>query len=158
MFRSHLAQCLDEIGFKITVANPNVWMKTNTKPNGESYCEYMLVYVDDLMCISHVPEETLSELKDFIKLKKNKIEEPTIYLGATVEKKRINELMCWTISSRDYIRNVIINVEEIFLKQQQLNTFSMAQTPMSNGYVPELDDIIELDKEGITVYQELIGI
>ena len=157
-FRSHLAQCLDEIGFRTTIADPDVWIRMNVKADGEEYYEYVLVYVDDIMCISHKAKDTLSELKQFIRFKKDKIEEPSMYLGATLEKKMINGSHCWTISSRDYIKNSIDNVEKRLLEQRDLKLCSRAPTPWCTGYLPEHDTSQELDPKGVTLFQELIGI
>ena len=50
---AHLAETLDSIGFKSSLADPNVWMRPATKASGEKYYEYILCYVDDILCISH---------------------------------------------------------------------------------------------------------
>jgi len=52
-FRAHLAKHLDEIGFKPSEADPDVWMRPAVKPSGETYWEYILCYVDDVSCVSH---------------------------------------------------------------------------------------------------------
>ena len=53
-FRSFLAETLDvELGFKSTLADPDVWIRAAIKPDGEKYYEYILVYVDDLLCIRY---------------------------------------------------------------------------------------------------------
>ena len=36
-FRGFLAEKLDDIGFKISIADPYVWMRPATKPTGEKY-------------------------------------------------------------------------------------------------------------------------
>jgi hypothetical protein len=36
-FREHLAQVLDSIGFKSTLADPDVWMRPAAKPDRETY-------------------------------------------------------------------------------------------------------------------------
>ena len=156
-YRSHLAKSLDEIGFKSSLADPDVWLRACVKSDGEEYYEYMLVYVDDLMCISHKALETMSELQRFTKFKKDKIEDPTMYLGATLEKKRLGDKDMWTMSSRDYIKAAIDTVEE------QMEVFALkfpsrAVTPMIQGYAPELDASEELESKGVTFFQELIGI
>ena len=63
----------------------------------------------------------------------------------------------WTMTSYDYLRNAMNNVEEILEKLgKKLPT--RAPTPMSQGYRPETDESPELDSDGITIFQELIGI
>ena len=55
-FRVYLANDLEkELGFKSTVADPDVWRRPAIKPDGEIYYEYVLCYVDDVLAISHEP-------------------------------------------------------------------------------------------------------
>ena len=42
--------------------------------------------MDDILFIRHKPEETMKGIKSKFKLKDDKVEEPTYYLGATVSK------------------------------------------------------------------------
>ena len=51
-FRAFLAERLDEMGFKSSIADPDVWLRPETKADGEEYYKYILVYVDDLLAIS----------------------------------------------------------------------------------------------------------
>ena len=86
-FRAFLAETLDEIGFKSSEADPDVWLKPAVKTDGEEYYKYILVYVDDILYISHKAKETMSLIaKDFM-FKKDEIKPPEIYLGARLEKK-----------------------------------------------------------------------
>ena len=50
-WRLHFAQTLEQIGFKSSLADPNVWYKPSEKSIGEEYYTYLLVYMDDLLCI-----------------------------------------------------------------------------------------------------------
>jgi len=47
-FRAFMANQLDEMGFKPSTADPDVWMRPAAKPDGEQYYKYILVYVDDI--------------------------------------------------------------------------------------------------------------
>ena len=129
-FRSHLALCLDEIGFRPSIADADVWMRMNVKADGEEYYESILVYVDDLMAISHEAEKCLGDLDQFIKFKNDKIEEPSMYLGATLEKKSINGHQSWTTSSKDYVKNALLHVEKIIFVKRKMKFYSRAMKPM----------------------------
>ena len=59
-FWHHLRDCMDHLGFTSCRADPDVWMRAATKPNGEKYFEYVILYVDDCLVISHQPEAILS--------------------------------------------------------------------------------------------------
>ena len=50
-WRTHFAQTLKQLGFKLSFPDPNVWYKASAKASGEEYYMYLLVYVDDLLCI-----------------------------------------------------------------------------------------------------------
>ena len=56
-FRLFLAVTLDDMGFKPSNANPDVWIRPAVKPNKEEYYEYILIYVDNILAISHVPKK-----------------------------------------------------------------------------------------------------
>ncbi len=45
-----------------TKADPDGWMKRVVKPSGEEYYAYMLVYVDDVLHLSHDPQEDMKRL------------------------------------------------------------------------------------------------
>ena len=156
-FREHLAQKLDEIGFKSSVADPDVWMRAATKPDGEMYYEYTLVYVDDILCISHDPMRPMQQIAQSLRFKKDKIAPPEFYLGAKLEKKNLNGKNVWTMTSREYVKAAVRNVEESLNKKgRKLPT--KATTPMSSGYSPETDDSPELDSDHVTTFQEAIGV
>ena len=155
-FRAFLAEKLNNIGFKSSIADPDVWLRAATKPTGEKYYEYMLVYVDNILCISHDARCPMNEIQASLKFKKNKVEEPEFYLGARLEKKQLNGCDVWTMSSTDYIKAAIANVEEQLNKRGK-KLVTKAPTPMTTNYYPEMDTSPELDPNGITTYQELIG-
>ena len=156
-FRSFLAETLDSMGFKSSLADPDVWLRAAVKPDGEEYYEYILVYVDDILCMSHKAIEAMQEIQKSFKLKKNKIEPPEIYLGARLEKKKLNGRYVWSMSSTDYVKAAINNLEET-LKKKNKKLPNKCETPMTSNYSPELDGTPELDSDGVTRFQELIGI
>ena len=111
-FRAYLAEKLDAIGFKSSIADPDVWMRAAMKPTGgERYYEYILCYVDDILCISHDPVQPLNDLQSTLKFKNNKIKEPEFYLGAKLQRKNLNGTRVWTMSSTKYVKSAIDNIE-----------------------------------------------
>ena len=58
------------------------------KDNKLKYYEYVLVYVDDVLCMSDQPMNTMKGIKYSFKIKNDKIEEPSMYLGAEISKMR----------------------------------------------------------------------
>jgi hypothetical protein len=61
-WRSNLARTLRDLGYFSCIADFDVWMRPNTKPNGFLYYEYVLVYTDDILSISHDPMDDLTKL------------------------------------------------------------------------------------------------
>ena len=79
---------MSELGFKACKADPEVWMREHTSPDGESYWEYVLLYVDDCLVISHCGISILwNEIGVHFKLKEESIVEPKLYLDGKIQKR-----------------------------------------------------------------------
>lgn len=50
-WRTFLSETLRKLGFSSCLADPDIWYKPAVKPDGTEYYCYLLVYVDDLLCI-----------------------------------------------------------------------------------------------------------
>eukprot|EP00980_Cylindrotheca_fusiformis_P018127 scaffold5838_cov169-Cylindrotheca_fusiformis.AAC.1 len=98
-FRAMLAQTIYDIGYRPSKADPDVWMRPATKPDGTRYYEYVLCYVDDVISISGNPMEAIEGIKAVFKLKDDdKAEVPAMYLGAGVDQvKTVNGTRCWAL-------------------------------------------------------------
>jgi hypothetical protein len=156
-FRAHLAETLDAMGYRPTYADPDVWMRPAVKPDGFEYYEYILCYVDDVLCISHDPMKSMRRIQSDFKLKDDKIEPPDMYLGATLDKMRLESgKYCWTMSPEKYVKAAVTNVEEELAKRGK-RLPSKCVTPFSSGYAPWLEESPELNADGVQRYQELIG-
>lgn len=157
-FRAFLADTLYDSGYRSSKADPDVWMRKSSKPDGFSYYEYVLCYVDDVLAISHEPGRTMDSIRKTFKLKEDKAEEPDVYLGASLSKMTNGSgTECWTISSEKYVRAAVANVEGKLDKEGK-RLPSRCQTPFTSGYKPEQDDTPELKADGLHYYQELIGV
>ena len=156
-FRSFMAKKLDEIGFKSSPADPDVWLRPAVKPDGSEYYEYMLCYVDDILAISLNAVDVLLSIKgDDIKFKNDKIAPPEMYLGAKLQLKSINGHKSWTITSVDYV-NAAIETVRGTVGKTRWRIPKNARTPMTASFIPELDMSPELEPSDITLYQEVIG-
>jgi hypothetical protein len=100
----------------------------------------------------------LEEVQKTLKLKNDRIEQPEFYLGAKLQEKPINNIKCWTISSQDYVKASVKNIEESLKNTRRRLPTSNIDTPMNTGYSPEMDVTEELNDDDRTFYQELIGI
>ena len=58
-FRSKLAQVLYDMGYRSSLADPDIWLRPATKSSGERYYEYILCYVNDVLVISEALMRTM---------------------------------------------------------------------------------------------------
>lgn len=83
-WRAHLAGTLVSLGFISCLADPDVWLRPATKPDGTTYYEYLLAYVDDILVLSTNPQNIMDGISSVYLMKDNSIGKPTRYLGADV--------------------------------------------------------------------------
>lgn len=158
-WRDHMASTLREAGFKGCLADPDVWLRSNVKPDGHKYWEYVLCYVDDILAISHDPQGIMDYLSGRYTLKAGSVKPPTEYLGSEVRQHDIpgKEKPRWAMSSDLYVKRAIAEVErELQNMDQKLKT--KVSTPFAHGYRPEVDVTPELDPKRANYYQGLIGV
>jgi len=158
-FWRHLRTCMEHIGFKPSKGDGDIWMRPAVKDSGEEYWEYVLLYVDDALCISdngrHVLEK---EIGKYFYIKDGSVGPPTIYLGNKVSKVTLaNGQQAWAFSSSQYVQNAVKNIET-YLKKQGKALPTKAPSPFSNDYRPELDVSPELTMSEASHYQSLIGV
>ena len=161
-FRNHLRSCMEFLNFKSCLADPDVWMRPAIKSDGNTYYEYILLYVDDTLMVSENAEGILrNELRRYFHLKEESIGPPTVYLGGRVRKVQLeNGVWAWSFSLSQYVQSAVKNAEEYVGKSEnsQLKILSKAETPLTTSYRPELDVSPELTPRDSTYYQSLIGI
>jgi Reverse transcriptase (RNA-dependent DNA polymerase) len=159
-WRDEMASTLRDLGYTSCKADPDVWMRIQRKPNGDRYWEYILMYVDDIMCISHDPQSVLDAIGQRYKLKPGSVGEPTSYLGAVISKYYLPgnpHKPRWAMSSDKYLQRAVKEVES---KLGEINRKlpSRVTTPMAAGYRPEMDVTPELNAEQHNYFQGLIGV
>ena len=161
-FRNHLRSCMEFLNFKSCLADPNVWMRPAIKSDGNTYYEYILLYVDDALVVSENAESIpRNELRRYFHLKEESIGPPTIYLGGRVCKVQLeNSVRAWSLSSSQYVQSAVKNVEEYIRRPEisHLKIPSKAETPLMTSYRSELDVSPELTPRDSAYYQSLIGI
>ena len=161
-FRNHLCSCMEFLNFESCLADPDVWMRPAIKRNGNTYCEYILLYVDNALVMSENAESILqNKLGRYFHLKEESIGPPTVYLGGRVCKVQLeNGVWAWSFSSSQYVQSAVKNVEEYVgrPKNSHLKIPSKAETPLTTSYRPELDVSPELTPKDSAYYQSLIGI
>jgi hypothetical protein len=64
-FRNHLVECMKHLGWHPFRAYRYLWMKAETCPDdGVLYWAYILIYVDDILCVHHDPGSLLAKLDE----------------------------------------------------------------------------------------------
>jgi hypothetical protein len=105
---------MKHLGWKPCTADRDIWMKTETHPDdGILYWAYILIYVDDILCVHHDPGTPLENLDEYFKMKEGSIQVPTFYLGAKLKKTvLLNGVVAWGMSSRNYMQSAVQNVQD----------------------------------------------
>jgi len=162
-FRSKLLADLREMGYRSSKSDADVYMKPRSTPSGESYWEYVLCYVDDILVISQYPEEFMKAFSKLYQLK-NGYNFPSTFLGVDIGKFEILDhrgsiTKCYGFCSQNYVTRIFKELETKIKAILPVYTFpTYVNAPLSSTYHPETDHTKELDDEYTTFYQGLVGI
>jgi hypothetical protein len=78
------------------------------KPDGFHYHQMILVYLDDILHLSHDPNLVINSLHNMYELKEGSIGPPTKYLGTNIEHMQLEDVHeTWAMTSKDYIHSTI---------------------------------------------------
>ena len=53
VFRKHLGECMSGLGYKLCLADPDIWLKPEVRKNGVKCYSYIFCYVDDNLFLHH---------------------------------------------------------------------------------------------------------
>jgi hypothetical protein len=160
-FRNHLAECMKHLGWHPCRDDRDIRMKAEICPDdGVLYWSYILIYVDDILCVHHDPGAPLEKLDEYFKMKEGSIQVPTFYMGSKLKKTFLpNCVVAWGMSSSKYVQSAVQNVIEYLVAlpgDQKMKKKEYG--PFSGGYKTELDESPELDPTRENLYQLQIGI
>ena len=157
-FRDFLVEALYDLGYKSSVAYPDVWMRPSIKEkDGLKYWEYVLLYLDYVLCISDKPIHTMKGIQSNFKLKDDKVDKTDVYLSAepsTMDNEQWSE--CWAMLSDKYCAAMVKNFEDTLAKKF-LRLTTKCNLPTKHSYRSEMDCTGDLKVDGLQWYQELIG-
>jgi hypothetical protein len=125
------------------------------------YYEMLLVYVDNVLAVSHELKVLIDAIGEYYKVKPGSDKEPYIYLGVNVKKvQMLDGREVWATSPHDYIMNAIKTVEGLLGEDREEGYIlkNKAKNPFPMNYQPELDVSDELGPELSSHYLQLIGI
>ena len=118
-FLKHLRTCMEHLHFNPCKGDSEVWMREALDYDGTPYWEYVLLYVDDVLCVSAKCESVIrNELVKYFQIKESSIGPPDIYLGNKISKVTLeNGNQAWSFSLSQYVQAAVRNVEK-YLKEQ----------------------------------------
>jgi hypothetical protein len=135
-----MASTLRDGGYVNCKADQDVWLRPMAELNGDStYREYALCYVNDILIISHKPQEPMDYLSSKYKLKEGSVKKPDSYLGADIKKWNIEssadptKTRCAMLSDT-YVKRAVTDVERKKLLQIDEQLATKVTTPIHLGY------------------------
>ena len=134
-FWKHLRSCMEHLNFKSCLADPDIWMREAKKDDGTPYWEYVLLYVDDVLCISQDGTKVINdEIGRYFYVKEGSVGPPSIYLGNKVSQVTLaNGVKAWSFSSSQYVQAAVSNVEN-YLKSKGETLPHKASSPFKFEY------------------------
>ena len=74
------------LGYTLCLADPDLCIRKAVNDDRCEYYKYMLLYVDNFICVSGQPIEALEKINKYFPIKTSLICPPNIYLGKNVGK------------------------------------------------------------------------
>ena len=145
-WHDRLFDILQELKFKPSKADPDVWMRP--EPGGTCY-EYIAVYVDDLAIAAKDPQAFCHELKKRYNLKLKGVGPLEYHLGCTYKKDPDGTLAA---DPRRYVNKILESYERMFKEKPR-----KSRPPLEGGDHPELDTPELCDEHQTKQFQTLIG-
>ena len=145
-WHDRLFDILQELDFKPSKADPDVWMRP--EPGGTCY-EYIAVYVDDLAIAAKDPQAFCNELKKRYNLKLKGVGPLEYHLGCTYKKDPDGTLAA---DPRRYVNKILESYERMFKEKPR-----KSRPPLEGGDHPELDTSELCDDHQTKQFQTLIG-
>ena len=145
-WHDRLFDILQELKFKPSKADPDVWMRP--EPGGTCY-EYIAVYVDDLAIAAKDPQAFCNELKKRYNLKLKGVGHLEYHLGCTYKKDPDGTLAA---DPRRYVNKILESYERMFKEKPR-----KSRPPLEEGDHPELHTPELCDEHQTNQFQTLVG-
>ena len=145
-WHDRLFDILQELKFKPSKADPDVWMRPE---QGGTCYEYIAVYVDDLAIAAKDPQAFCKELKKKYNLKLKGVGPLEYHLACTYKKDPDGTLAA---DPRRYVNKILESYERMFKEKPR-----KSRPPLEGGDHPELDTSELCDEHQTKQFQTLIG-
>ena len=146
MWSQRFSDCLREMGFVPSKAEPQLWMRKN----GDKW-EYIGTYVDDLCASLRDPQATMDILTGKYGFKLKGVGPIVFHLGCDFWHED-DGTFCY--APKKYLEKMMDGYTRMFGEAPSSNNIS---SPLEKGDHPELDTSEFLDEEGQQKYQSIIG-
>ena len=165
-WRLHFADTITKIlGYKPSYADNDVYIKECMRESGKKYYSYLIIYVDDVLCIHHNPKVIIDMIGFVYRIKAGSIEEPKRYLGMDIRNWKISTsdgviFNTFALGATTYVREAIRIVKGLCsknkIKYQKRTKYN--SIPFTNAtYRTELNRSEFCNEDRTTVYQNLVG-
>ena len=150
---------MKHLGYESCPVDPDVWMRLANSYDGHEYFEYVLLYVDDCLCISVDPRGVLMKINKYFPMKPSSLGQPKVYLGGKVSQVVLpNGVKVYSYTASQYLHKAVHGVEEHLVRKGLKLLEKKTGTPLPTTYHPELDVSPELMPDDAAYYQALINI
>ena len=146
-FHELLAESLEQLGFHMSKADSDIWMK-----DCGSHYEYVCTWADDVLHAGRNSKEFYDGLRKIGFVLKPE-EEPSHHLGGDFKRVKEPEIML-TWGSLTYVKWMLVNCKVLFGVEVPK---SEIHAPLESGDHPELDDSPLLGAQDIRNYWQMIG-
>jgi hypothetical protein len=143
---NHISYCMRHLQYEPCKADPDLRMKPMTRPQDDfQYYAYVIIYVDDILAISHDVLGDPKKIDLYFKMKKGSMGDPDIYLGSRLRRVVLpNGIESWLMSPTKYVAEGVKNVERYLEKNDDKKLPKPVSRPLPTNYRPELDITEEL--------------
>ena len=118
-----------------------------------------MVYVDDILIVSHDAGNDLRKIDYYFKMKEDSIGDPDIYLGSKLRRVTLpNSVEAWMMSPAKYVAEAVKNVERYLASEYGQKFPKRVSGPFPTDYRPELDVTMELKGEETSYFFSQVGV
>ena len=111
------------------------------------------MYVDDVLVVSHAPEEIMKSIGEQFEIKNGEYGPPTTYLSAGISQVQLDDgNMCWSMESQKYIKAAIDTIKALLLedsRELKSGQGGRHNVPLPPSDRPELDETPMCDEDRI---------
>ena len=137
-WRSHMAQTMRDIGFRMCLADNDVWMRKALRPDNSAYYEYILIYTDDILILSLTPRDIMSMISNRYLVKPDSIKPLSTYLGNETGIYPTKSGGKWFLSANTYVKNALANLD-LWAEENNVSIKRYSKSPFPDKYQPGLD-------------------